>query len=134
MSEFHTYLTLESPLLPTPGPDTEQASVLDGVKAGVCECLILFMERNEEEFAKFLQVGAGGVVREGAAAGRAVLLGVRRRRMASSCRLGWLRAGVGLAGLGGAGGPLEGCGMGGRRAQRVPVIVGATLRGMAQLL
>eukprot|EP00887_Chlorella_sp_A99_P002133 scaffold21.g2133.t1 len=31
------------------------ASVLDGVKAGVCECLILFMERNEEEFAKFLQ-------------------------------------------------------------------------------
>lgn len=57
MAEFHTYLTFESPLLPPvlPDADADQASVLDGVKAGVCECLILFMERNEEEFAKFLQ-------------------------------------------------------------------------------
>ncbi|KAL4452248.1 hypothetical protein ABPG75_007910 [Micractinium tetrahymenae] len=53
MAEWHTYLTLEAPSLAEADP--EKQSVVDAVKAGVCECLILFMERNEEEFAKFLQ-------------------------------------------------------------------------------
>jgi exportin-2 (importin alpha re-exporter) len=53
MAEFHTYLTYDSPALAESDPDKQ--SVVDGVKAQVCECLILFMERNEEEFAKFLQ-------------------------------------------------------------------------------
>ncbi|PSC72253.1 Exportin-2 [Micractinium conductrix] len=53
MAEFHTFLTLDAPALAEADPEKE--SVVDGVKAQVCECLILFMERNEEEFAKFLQ-------------------------------------------------------------------------------
>lgn len=43
-------------------PDTQLASPSRGLppppsplRPQVCECLILFMERNEEEFAKFLQ-------------------------------------------------------------------------------
>ncbi|GAB4819020.1 hypothetical protein N2152v2_006066 [Parachlorella kessleri] len=53
MAEWHTYLSLEAPALDESDPDRQ--SVLDSVKATVCECLILFMEKNEEEFAKFLQ-------------------------------------------------------------------------------
>lgn len=52
MAEFHTYLTFEAPGLAE--TDADKESVVDGVKAAVCEALILFMERNEEEFAKFL--------------------------------------------------------------------------------
>lgn len=57
MHEWHTYLTFEAPSLAEADPDKQ--SVVDGVKASVCECLILFMERNEEEFAKFLQARGG---------------------------------------------------------------------------
>ncbi|KAI3438113.1 hypothetical protein D9Q98_000554 [Chlorella vulgaris] len=53
MAEWHTYLTLDAPGLAEADPEKE--SVVEGVKAQVCECLHLFMERNEEEFAKFLQ-------------------------------------------------------------------------------
>ena len=56
MAEWHTYLSYDAPAgaaLAEADPDKE--GVVEGVKAQVCECLILFMERNEEEFAKFLQ-------------------------------------------------------------------------------
>lgn len=59
MQEWHTYLTFEAPSLAEADPDKE--SVVDAVKAAVCECLILFMERNEEEFAKFLQASPARV-------------------------------------------------------------------------
>jgi exportin-2 (importin alpha re-exporter) len=35
--------------------DPEREGVLDGVKAAVCANINLFMEMNEEEFAKYLQ-------------------------------------------------------------------------------
>ncbi|KAL6780583.1 hypothetical protein ACKKBF_B12565 [Auxenochlorella protothecoides x Auxenochlorella symbiontica] len=53
MSEFHGLLVLEAPGVAEKDP--EKQSVLDVVKATICEALILFLERNEEEFAKFLQ-------------------------------------------------------------------------------
>jgi exportin-2 (importin alpha re-exporter) len=40
--------------LPLAG-DPEREGVLDGVKAAVCANINLFMEMNEEEFAKYLQ-------------------------------------------------------------------------------
>ena len=53
MAEFHALLTFETAAVGE--RDAEKEGVLEACKASVCECLILFMERNEEEFAKFLQ-------------------------------------------------------------------------------
>ena len=53
MDTFHKYLVLETPpALKESDPDKE--GVVEGVKAAICEALGLFMERNEEEFAKYL--------------------------------------------------------------------------------
>lgn len=59
MSEFHTYLTYDNPALAETDPERE--SVVDGLKAAVCQNINLFMEMNEEEFAKFLQQFAADV-------------------------------------------------------------------------
>mmetsp|Transcript_33790 Transcript_33790/g.100617 ORF Transcript_33790/g.100617 Transcript_33790/m.100617 type:complete len:935 (-) Transcript_33790:308-3112(-) len=53
MAEFHTLLAYENPALDE--LDTEKESIADGVKSAVCLNINLFMEMNEEEFAKFLQ-------------------------------------------------------------------------------
>lgn len=52
MAEFHTYLALSPPALPETDPEKE--TVIDAVKGAVCANINLFMEMNEEEFAKFL--------------------------------------------------------------------------------
>ena len=53
MEEFHFYLTYDNPALAeSASADTE--SPVDAVKAGVCANINLFMELNEEEFAKYL--------------------------------------------------------------------------------
>jgi hypothetical protein len=53
MEAFNTYLTMDIPGLEESDPDKEGA--LDGVKAAVCANINLFMEKNEEDFAKYLQ-------------------------------------------------------------------------------
>ncbi|GAX80072.1 hypothetical protein CEUSTIGMA_g7510.t1 [Chlamydomonas eustigma] len=53
MAEFHTFLVYENPVLDESDPEKE--SVLDSVKSAACQNINLFMEINEEEFAKFLQ-------------------------------------------------------------------------------
>ncbi len=53
MEEFHFYLTYDNAALAEKDPDKE--SIVDAVKAAVCQNINLFMEMNEEEFAKFLQ-------------------------------------------------------------------------------
>jgi len=53
MGEFHTYLQYENPALEE--RDAEKESVIDAVKSAVCQNVNLFMEMNEEEFAKYLQ-------------------------------------------------------------------------------
>ncbi|KAK9829548.1 hypothetical protein WJX72_006417 [[Myrmecia] bisecta] len=52
MAEFHTYLTYANPALAESDPEKE--SIVDAVKSAVCQNINLFMEMNEEEFAKFL--------------------------------------------------------------------------------
>ncbi|KAH7316301.1 hypothetical protein KP509_21G087100 [Ceratopteris richardii] len=52
MSLFHDYLVYENPLLKESRDDKE--SVLDQVKAAVCENINLYMEKNEEEFKDYL--------------------------------------------------------------------------------
>ena len=60
MEEFHFYLTYENPALAeSAAADTE--SPVDAVKAGVCANINLFMELNEEEFAKYLATFAQDV-------------------------------------------------------------------------
>lgn len=53
MDCLHALLTLAAPSAASPDP--EQEGPLDALKAAACECLSLFMERNEEEFAAYLQ-------------------------------------------------------------------------------
>ena len=52
MEEFHFYLTYDNAALAEKDPDKE--SIVDAVKAAVCQNINLFMEMNEEEFAKYL--------------------------------------------------------------------------------
>ncbi|EIE27359.1 Cse1-domain-containing protein [Coccomyxa subellipsoidea C-169] len=52
MEEFHFFLTYDNPALAEKDPDKE--SIVDAVKAAVCQNINLFMEMNEEEFAKYL--------------------------------------------------------------------------------
>ncbi|MCO5572303.1 hypothetical protein L7F22_026056 [Adiantum nelumboides] len=52
MSLFHDYLVYENPLLKENKEDKE--SVVDQVKAAVCENINLYMEKNEEEFKDYL--------------------------------------------------------------------------------
>ena len=54
MECVHTLLTLSAPAAASPDPDQE--GPLDALKATACECLSLFMELNEEEFAPHLKV------------------------------------------------------------------------------
>lgn len=70
MACLHTLLTLPSP--PGAANDSDEEGPLDGLKATICECLSLFMERNEEEFAKFLQTFVRDVWTELQAVGQAV--------------------------------------------------------------
>lgn len=53
MAEFHLLLVHENAALDEQDPDKE--SIVDAVKSAVCQNINLFMEMNEEEFAKFLQ-------------------------------------------------------------------------------
>jgi exportin-2 (importin alpha re-exporter) len=53
MDCLHALLSLSAPSVASRDPDTE--SPLDALKATACECLSLFMERNEEEFAPHLE-------------------------------------------------------------------------------
>lgn len=54
MDNFHKYLVIETPpALVESDPDKE--GVVEAVKGAICEALGLFMEKNEEEFAKYLQ-------------------------------------------------------------------------------
>uniref|UniRef100_A0A7S3VJD6 Importin N-terminal domain-containing protein n=1 Tax=Dunaliella tertiolecta TaxID=3047 RepID=A0A7S3VJD6_DUNTE len=54
MAEFHTYLALpDNPALAEADPEKESA--LDAVRGAACQNINLFMEMNEEEFAKYLQ-------------------------------------------------------------------------------
>lgn len=59
MDEFHYYLQYSTPMLAETDPERE--SPPDGVKAAVCASLHLFMEKNEEEFEKYLQRFASDV-------------------------------------------------------------------------
>ena len=53
MDCIHKLLTL--PAVAAPQHDGDEEAPVDACKAMACECLSLFMERNEEEFAKFLE-------------------------------------------------------------------------------
>jgi len=54
MDNLHKYLMIETPpALVESDPDKE--GVVEAVKGAICEALGLFMEKNEEEFAKYLQ-------------------------------------------------------------------------------
>ncbi len=59
MEEFHFFLTYDNPALAESDPDKESA--VDAVKAAVCNNINLFIEINEEEFAKYLQTFAQDV-------------------------------------------------------------------------
>jgi exportin-2 (importin alpha re-exporter) len=59
MEEFHFYLTYDNPALAE--KDAEKESIVDAVKAAVCQNINLFMEMNEEEFAKYLPTFAQDV-------------------------------------------------------------------------
>ncbi|KAJ7514727.1 hypothetical protein O6H91_23G056900 [Diphasiastrum complanatum] len=52
MGEFHKYLTYTNPLLKETDPEKE--SVVDQLKAAICENINLYMEKNEEEFKDYL--------------------------------------------------------------------------------
>ena len=53
MGQFHIFLTMEQPAVAESDPDKE--GILDAVKAAVCANINLFMEKEEEDFAKYLQ-------------------------------------------------------------------------------
>ena len=59
MEEFHFYLTYDNPALAE--KDADKESIVDAVKAAVCQNINLFMEMNEEEFAKYLPTFAQDV-------------------------------------------------------------------------
>ncbi|XP_073388000.1 exportin-2 [Physcomitrium patens] len=52
MGEFHKYLVYTNPLLAE--RDSEKTSVVDELKAAICENINLYMEKNEEEFQAYL--------------------------------------------------------------------------------
>ncbi|CAM6129189.1 unnamed protein product [Calypogeia fissa] len=52
MGEFHEYLVYSNPLLNESDPS--KASVVDQLKAAICENINLYMEKNEEEFQEYL--------------------------------------------------------------------------------
>ena len=62
MDCIHLMLTLNIPCVKQTDPEEE--SPLDAVKARSCECLSLFMEKNEEEFADYLETFVGDVWKE----------------------------------------------------------------------
>ncbi|KAJ6799395.1 exportin-2 [Iris pallida] len=55
MTEFRAYLTTTYP------PAVEADGTVDSLRAAVCECLQLYMEKNEEEFREYLQGFASAV-------------------------------------------------------------------------
>lgn len=59
MAEFHYLLTYTNAALVE--SDSEQESVVDAVKAAVCENLYLFIQINEDEFEKYLKTFAQDV-------------------------------------------------------------------------
>ena len=59
MAEFHYLLTYNNAALVESDP--EQESVVDAVKAAVCENLYLFIQINEDEFEKYLKTFAQDV-------------------------------------------------------------------------
>lgn len=59
MACIQTVLTMIAPGIASQDP--EQEGPLDAAKATACECLSLFMERNEEEFAEFLEASVRNV-------------------------------------------------------------------------
>ena len=59
MAEFHYLLTYNNAALVE--SDLEQESVVDAVKAAVCENLYLFIQINEDEFEKYLKTFAQDV-------------------------------------------------------------------------
>ena len=59
MAEFHYLLTYSNPALAE--SDLEKESVVDAVKAAVCENLYLFIQINEDEFEKYLKTFAQDV-------------------------------------------------------------------------
>lgn len=52
MGEFHKYLLYTNPILVERDP--EKTSVVDELKAAICENINLYMEKNEEEFQGYL--------------------------------------------------------------------------------
>lgn len=73
MDCIHILLTLSVPQLLTTATkkDSDQESPLDALKAMACECLSLFIERNEEEFAPYLEKFASDVWQQLLAVGTA---------------------------------------------------------------
>eukprot|EP00958_Prasinococcus_capsulatus_P029052 scaffold7246_cov410-Prasinococcus_capsulatus_cf.AAC.13 len=59
MEEFRKYLAYENVALKE--ADEEKPSVVDEVKAGVCENVSLYMSKNEEEFTPYLQGFVGDI-------------------------------------------------------------------------
>ncbi len=69
MAALHALLTLSAPAAAP--ADEDEEGPLDALKATACECLALFMERNEEEFARFLPTFVKDVWTEATSAGAA---------------------------------------------------------------
>jgi exportin-2 (importin alpha re-exporter) len=62
MGEFHVYLAYDNPALAAlDNRDREKAGVVDQVKAAICDNINLYIEKNEEEFQRFLQTFVGDV-------------------------------------------------------------------------
>lgn len=59
MAEFHYLLTYNNPALAENDPEKE--SVVDAVKAAVCDNIYLFIQINEDEFEKYLKTFAQDV-------------------------------------------------------------------------
>ena len=59
MAEFHYLLTYTNPALAESDPEKE--SVVDAVKAAVCDNIYLFIQINEDEFEKYLKTFAQDV-------------------------------------------------------------------------
>ena len=56
MGEFHNYLAYENAALAAAeGSDADKAGSVDRVKAAICDNVNLYIEKNEEEFQRFLQ-------------------------------------------------------------------------------
>lgn len=54
MAEFHKLLVYQNPGL-AEKPSSDKPSAVDAVKAAVCQNINLLVNRDEEEFSKFLQ-------------------------------------------------------------------------------